>query len=179
MRHIGKTVVVCLVSAATLVAGCGGGRSNPSASASLGASPSTTTTGAGSAPSTTRTPPTPPTPWPSDADYMTIKVAVGVRDRALFERTDWRTKSLSASLALRRLLTVRMAPGQCAAFVTFLYGNLLDLHEAYPGEDWRPLIRLVRRHATLKSSCAQRADRSQPQDGAPVLPGRRFGQLVA
>ena len=168
--------MVCLVSAATLVAGCGGGRSNPGASASLGASSSTTTPGAGQTLSSNKAP---PTPWPSTADYVTIRVAVAVRDRALFERTDWRTKSLSASLALRTLLTVRMAPGSCASFVTFLYGNLLDLHEAYPGEDWRPLIRLVRRHPTLESSCAQRADRPQPQEGAPVLPGRRFGQLVA
>jgi hypothetical protein len=176
MRQIGKTAVVCLILAATLVAGCGGRRGNPSASASLGASSSTTTPGAGSALSSAKTP---PTPWPSAADYGTIKVTVGVRDRALLRQTDWRTKALSASLALRTLLTVRVAPGRCAAFVTFLYGNLLDLHEAYPGEDWRPLIRLVRRHPTLRSSCAQRADRPQPQEGAPVLPGRRFGQLVA
>jgi hypothetical protein len=176
MRHIGKTAVVCLVSAATLVAGCGGGRSNPSTSASLGAPSSTTTPGAGPTVSSTNPP---PTPWPSAADYVTIKIAVNVRDRALFQRTDWRTKSLSASLALRTLLTVRMAPGRCAAFVTFLYGNLLDLHEAYPGEDWRPLIRLVRRHPTLKTSCAQRSEQSQAEEGAPVLPGRRFSQLVA
>lgn len=176
MRLIGRSAVVCLVAAAALVAGCAGERSNPRTGASAGASSSTTTPGAGQALSSAKAP---PTPWPSAADYMTIKVAVGVRDRALFQATDWRTKSLSASLALRTLMTVRMAPGRCAAFVTFLYGNLLDLHEAYPGEDWRPLIRLVRRHPTLKSSCAQPADRAQPQDGAPVLPGRRFGQLVA
>jgi hypothetical protein len=179
MRQIGRTAVVCLVSAATLAAGCGGGHGGPSAPTSLGGSSATTAPGAGPALSLTGTAPTPPTPWPSAADYTTIKVAVSVRDRALFQRTDWRTKSLSASLALRTLMTVRMAPGRCAAFVTFLYGNLLDLQEAYPGEDWRPLIRLVRRHPTLESSCTQRADRPPPQEGAPVLPGRRFGQLVA
>jgi hypothetical protein len=110
---------------------------------------------------------------------VTIKVAVRVRDRALFQKTDWRTKSLAAALALRTLLTVRMAPGRCATFVTLLYGNLLDLHEAYPGEDWRPLIRLVRRQPTLRGSCSRRAPRPPAPNGAPVLPGRRFGQLVA
>ena len=35
-------------------------------------------------------------------------------------------------------------PGGCATAVSYLYDNLLDLHDAYPGEDWRPLRRLIR-----------------------------------
>ena len=72
-------------------------------------------------------------PWPSPADYGTIKTAVAVRDDALFHERDWRRKSFAASLALRTLLTVRLAAGPCAAYVTELYGSLRDLMDAYPG----------------------------------------------
>jgi hypothetical protein len=95
--------------------------------------------------------------WPSAADYQTIKIAVAVRDDALLHQTDWRRKSFAASLALRTLMTVRMAPGPCAAYLTELYGNLRDLLDAYPREDWRPLIRLVRRQPTLAHACRQPA----------------------
>jgi hypothetical protein len=92
-------------------------------------------------------------PWPSAADYGTIRGAVLVRDDALFHEPNWRRKSFGATLALGTLTTVRIAAGPCAAFVTQLYGNLLDLKDAYQGEDWRPLVRLVRRQPTLEHSC--------------------------
>lgn len=93
------------------------------------------------------------TPWPSAADYTTIKVAVAARDIALFHETDWRRRSYGASAALQTLLTLRIKRGRCAAYVTELYGNLHDLAEAYPREDWRPLVRLVHRQAALATAC--------------------------
>ncbi len=92
-------------------------------------------------------------PWPSPSDYTTIKTAVAVRDQALFHEKDWRRKSFAASLAAQTLLTVRLAPGPCATYVTELYGTLRDLMDAYAGENWRPLVRLVRRQPSLASVC--------------------------
>jgi hypothetical protein len=95
----------------------------------------------------------PPSPWPNAADYQTIKMARAVRDDALFHEPNWRVKSYAASLVARTLLTVRVAAGSCATYVTELYGNLRDLMDAYAGEDWRPLIRLVRREPALSVAC--------------------------
>jgi hypothetical protein len=91
--------------------------------------------------------------WPSEADYQTIKVAVAVRDNALYHEPDWRRKSFGASLAMRTLMTVRLAPGRCAAYVTELYGSLESLMDAYRGEDWRPLVVLLRSQPPLSAAC--------------------------
>jgi len=92
-------------------------------------------------------------PWPSAADNATIKPAVSVRADAVFHESDWRRKAFAASLAARTLLTVRVAPGPCAEYVTELYGTLRDLMDAYAGENWRPLVRLVFRQPPLASVC--------------------------
>jgi hypothetical protein len=104
-----------------------------------------------------------PRPWPSAADYGTIKTALAVRDDALFRQRDWRRESFAASLAARTLLTVRIGPGTCAAYVAELFGSLRDLMDAYPGEDWRPLVRLVRHEPTLARACKPPED---PLSGA-------------
>jgi hypothetical protein len=96
-------------------------------------------------------------PRPSAGDYTTIRTAVAVRDDALFHQKDWRRRSATAALGLQTLLTVRVGRGRCAAYVSQLYGNLLDLHEAYAGEDWTPLIRLVRRQPRLSEACGEGA----------------------
>ena len=141
------------IAVAVLAAGCGGSASSNRSTGS----------------SADQARPVVLAPWPSAADYGTIRAAVAVRDHALFRETDWRIKSLMATLGLQTLVTVRVGPGPCAAFVTSLYGNLLDLHEAYQGEDWRPLIRYVRRQPTLASVC-----------GHTVAPVRGLGSgLVA
>jgi hypothetical protein len=92
-------------------------------------------------------------PWPSAGDYQTIKIAAAVRDHALFHESDWRRKSYAAQLALTTLMTVRLAAGPCATFVTGVYGNLRDLLDAYPGEDWRPLYAVVRQEPPLSLVC--------------------------
>jgi hypothetical protein len=94
-----------------------------------------------------------PGPWPSAADYGTIRTAVAVRDEALFRERDWRRRAGVATLAAQTLLTVRVTPGPCAAYVGELYGNLRDLMDAYAGEDWRPLIRLVHGQPSLARAC--------------------------
>jgi hypothetical protein len=92
-------------------------------------------------------------PWPSPSDYTTIKIAVAVRDRVLLHETDWRRKSFGASLAAQTLVTVRVAPGPCADYVAELYGTLRDVMDAYAGENWRPLVRVVRRQPSLARVC--------------------------
>jgi hypothetical protein len=92
-------------------------------------------------------------PWPSRSDYTTIKTAVAMRNQALFGDRDWRRKSFAASLAARTLLTVRVAAGPCASYVTELYGTLRDLMDAYAGENWRPLVRIARGQPALASVC--------------------------
>jgi hypothetical protein len=103
-------------------------------------------------------------PWPSPADYTTIKVAVSVRDRALFDETDWRRKSFAASLAAQTLLTVHVAPGSCADYVTELYGTLRDMMDAYAGENWRPLLQIVRRQPPVASACLAPTERLAGSD---------------
>jgi len=98
-------------------------------------------------------PPAALTRWPSAADYGTIKTAVAARNDALFRQRDWRHRSFLATLALRTLLTVRVAPGSCASYVTVLYTTLQSLRDAYAGEDWRPLVQFVHRQPTLDSAC--------------------------
>jgi hypothetical protein len=105
-------------------------------------------------PAITHTSAPPPEQQPNAGDYSTIRIASGLRDEALFRHHDWRVKSYTATLALRTLLTVRLAAGPCATYVTELYGNLRDLADAYNGEDWRPLVRVVRRQPKFKDSCA-------------------------
>jgi hypothetical protein len=100
-------------------------------------------------------------PWPGAADYRTITIALAVRDDALFHQRDWRRKAFAASLAARTLLTVRIAAGTCAGYVTELYGNLRDLMDAYPREDWRPLVRLVRHEPSLQRACKPPTTRSE------------------
>jgi hypothetical protein len=58
--------------------------------------------------------------------------------------------------ALLNLHPVR--PGLCATAVSYLYDNLLDLHDAYPGEDWRPLRRLIHTQPSLRA-CAPKPSR--------------------
>ena len=51
---------------------------------------------------------------------------------------------LSALVQLHHSLRRR-----CAIAVRYLYDNLLDLHDAYTGEDWTPLRRAVATEPSL------------------------------
>jgi hypothetical protein len=50
-----------------------------------------------------------------------------------------------------------LAPGRCHAALTYLYGNLLDLEDAHPGENWTPLRRLVANEPSIRRCAPRRA----------------------
>jgi hypothetical protein len=95
-----------------------------------------------------------PSPWPRAADYTTIRIAREVMFHSLLYETDWRRRATGASLGMRTLLTVRLAPGRCAEYVGRLYAELMSLADGYAGEDWRPLVRLVRHDPPVWQACA-------------------------
>jgi hypothetical protein len=51
-------------------------------------------------------------------------------------------------------------PGRCAVAVSYLYDNLLDLHNAYPGEDWQPLRHLTKTQPSLNTCGAEATGRT-------------------
>ena len=79
------------------------------------------------------------------ADWATVQNVVRLRTMALAPRRTAAYRSFAAYMGLTALLNLHpVRPGRCATAVSYLYDNLLDLHDAYPGEDWRPLRRLIR-----------------------------------
>ena len=142
LRVVRRLTSVALAMGLLAVAGCGAGSKPPSAlnqdeqrgAAALWVAPSE---------------------WPDAADYQTINVAVGVRDRALLSEPDWRRKAGLATGAMLTLMSLRghLLPGSCAEFVNGLYDELLSLSDGYQGEDWRPLVEWVRQHPTFEASC--------------------------
>jgi hypothetical protein len=60
-------------------------------------------------------------------------------------------RSFAAYMGLTALLRLHpVRPGRCATAISYLYDNLLDLHDAYPGENWRPLRRLIHKQPPLR-----------------------------
>lgn len=83
-------------------------------------------------------------------DWQTVKTAVRLRRMALARGRSAYYRHFAASLALSGLTQLHpIRPGRCAVAISYLYDNLLDLADAYPGEDWRPLRRLVRKQPSL------------------------------
>lgn len=88
------------------------------------------------------------------ADWATVQNVVHLRTMALAPRRTATYRSFAAYMGLTALLNLHpVRPGPCATAVSYLYNNLLDLHDAYPGEDWRPLQHLIRKQPSL-SVCA-------------------------
>jgi hypothetical protein len=129
-RNARTAAATVAVLAALIVCGCAG-RSDPR----------------------TRPSPRAPSPWPTSADYTTISTARTAMLDLLLRETDWRRRSYGARFAMQTLLTVRVAPGRCAIYVGRLYSELWSLSEGYEGEDWRPLVRLVRDDPTVRTAC--------------------------
>ncbi len=106
--------------------------------------------------------------WPDQANYNTIVVASNVRDQALHLRA-WDQKAYAAELGLDTLVTLEhtMFPGRCASFVAHLYAELMDLHDAYPGENWHPMLVVVSRDPTVASQCRPKrpVKSSKPLEG--------------
>lgn len=91
------------------------------------------------------------------ADWATLQSVVRMRTLALAPGRTARYRAFAAYMGLSALISLHpVRPGRCATAVSYLYDNLLDLHDAYPGEDWRPLRRLIRKQPSL-SVCAPKA----------------------
>ncbi len=103
--------------------------------------------------------PTTRPPRPDKADWAKIKTAVSLRRLALAPHRTSRFRAFAAVLGLSELVSIHhITPGRCLTAVTDLYNNLLDLENAYPGEDWGPLRRAVAKEPPI-DSCAPRPPR--------------------
>jgi hypothetical protein len=89
-----------------------------------------------------------------EASYNTIVIAIELRDQALHLKA-WNEKSYAAELGLLTLVTLEHTtlPRTCASFAAHLYAELLDLHDAYPGENWHPMFVVVSHDPTVASRC--------------------------
>ena len=93
---------------------------------------------------------------PNRADWEKIETAARLRRTALARHRTAHFRAFAASLGLSELVSIHpLAPGRCATAVTYLYNNLLDLDNAYPGENWNPLRRAVAKEPSIHA-CAPR-----------------------
>jgi hypothetical protein len=93
---------------------------------------------------------------PDAADWHAIQAAVSLRQNALQPHHTAFHRAFAAYMGLSQLMQLHpILPGRCAIAVSYLYDNLLDLREAYTGEDWTPLRRAVATEPSL-SVCAPR-----------------------
>jgi len=100
---------------------------------------------------------------PDKADWERIRAAASLRRMALQRHRTARFRSFAAFLGLNELLSVHpLGPGRCATAVTYLYDNLLDLHDARPGENWNPLRRLVAKEPSIRACAPPKAPRAGP-----------------
>lgn len=98
---------------------------------------------------------------PQPANWDLIQTAASLRQNALgLHRTAFH-RSFAAYMGLSALLQIRhRLRGPCATAVSYLYDNLLDLHDAYTGEDWTALRQAVAREPSLHV-CAPRKPRAR------------------
>ena len=90
-------------------------------------------------------------------NWITVKNAVRMRTMALARGRTAMYRAFAAYMALSGIMSLRPTlSGRCAVAISYLYDNLLDLHDAYPGEDWRPLRRLIHKQPPV-SVCATKA----------------------
>lgn len=89
---------------------------------------------------------------PDRADREKIQTAARLRSTALAPRRTARFRAFAAELGLGVLVSIHpLRPGRCATAVTYLYNNLLDLEDAYPGENWNPLRRAVAKEPSTRA----------------------------
>jgi hypothetical protein len=87
-------------------------------------------------------------------EWETVRQVVRMRGQALAPRRTALYRSFAAYIGLQGLIGLRpVLPGHCAVAILYLYNNLRDLHNAYPGENWRPLRLLIRKEPSLQA-CA-------------------------
>jgi hypothetical protein len=98
---------------------------------------------------------------PDRTDWEAIKAAARVRNLGLARHRTAHFRALAGYMGLNELATIHpLAPGRCEEAVRALYGNLLDLANAHPGENWEPLRRFVAKEPSIRA-CAPR--RARPQ----------------
>ena len=74
-----------------------------------------------------------------------------------------RFRAFAAYLGLTELVSIHpLKPGRCATAVTYLYNNLLDLENAYPGENWNPLRRAVANEPSTHACAPRRQHDARP-----------------
>jgi hypothetical protein len=96
---------------------------------------------------------------PNKADWHKIQTAAHLRKMALARHRTARFRSFAASLGLGQLASIHpLAPGRCRNAVIDLFNNLLDLENAFPGENWNPLRRAVAKEPSIHA-CAPRRPR--------------------
>jgi hypothetical protein len=132
----------------------------------IGSSATAAASGASPSPRPAPSPRTPTgsaarSPRPDRADWESIKAAARLRDLGLAAHRTAHFRSFAGSLGLSQLATIQpLAPGHCRLALRYLYGNLLDLKDAQPGENWTPLRRLVAREPSI-DACAPRPPKQQ------------------
>ena len=100
---------------------------------------------------------------PNRADWEKIETAARLRRTALARHRTAHFRAFAASLGLRELVSIHpLAPGRCATAVTYLYDNLLDLENAYPGENWNPLRRAVAKEPSIHACAPRPSTRHDP-----------------
>ncbi|MBV9942531.1 MAG: hypothetical protein JO262_10420 [Solirubrobacterales bacterium] len=96
-------------------------------------------------------------PVPDRMDWEKIQTAAALRHMALAPHRTARFRAFAAQLGLRELVSIHpLAPGRCLTAVRDLYNNLLDLENAFPGENWGPLRRAVAREPSIRACAARR-----------------------
>ncbi|MGN6871787.1 MAG: hypothetical protein ACTHMY_25630 [Solirubrobacteraceae bacterium] len=95
---------------------------------------------------------------PDQADWESIEAAARMRNLGLARHRTAHFRAFAGSLGLNELATIHpLAPGPCREAVRALYGNLLDLANAHPGENWAPLRRFVAREPSIRACAPRRA----------------------
>jgi len=100
---------------------------------------------------------------PNRADWDKINTAARLRRTALAPQRAAHFRAFAAHLGLSQLVTIHpLAAGRCRNAVIDLYNNLLDLENAYPGENWNPLRGAVAKEPPINACAPRRQHHARP-----------------
>jgi hypothetical protein len=100
---------------------------------------------------------------PDNADWQKIEAAARLRNIGLAPHRTARFRAFAGYMGLTELREVGpLAPGPCRRALAYLYGNLLDLQDAHPGENWTPLRRVVAREPSIRACAPPHAKQRAP-----------------
>jgi hypothetical protein len=98
---------------------------------------------------------------PDKADWEKIQAAAKLRDIGLAPHRTAHFRAFAGSMGLSELRDIHpLAPGPCRRALTYLYGNLLDLQDAHPGENWTPLRRFVAGEPSIRACAPRKTSRT-------------------